>query len=176
MNDNNPDRAMTARTLRSAAQPLDAGDVALLTQIRASYDAIDPVPDYLVERVQFALALDEVFTEVAELTRMPMDTLAVRGEPLAGKRAETLTFSAEHLTVMITVTQQADGSLRVDGWAAPPAPVAVKLRMQGFEGEVAADESGRFVFETVPAGFAQFSFRPADRGEDGVIVTPLFEL
>ncbi|MFT4009216.1 MAG: hypothetical protein QM655_04145 [Nocardioidaceae bacterium] len=176
MNDKQPADSITPEIMRSAAQLLDAGDLALLSEIRATFDAVDPVPEDLVERVQFALALDEVFTEVAELTRMPMDAMTVRGEPLAGKRTETLTFSAENLTVMITVTQLPDGKVRVDGWAAPPAPVAVRLRMQGFEREVAADESGRFVFDGVPNGFAQLSFRVDGEGDDGVIVTPLFEL
>ena len=34
-------------------------------------DAVDPVPDDLVERVRFALALDEVYDEVARMSRVP---------------------------------------------------------------------------------------------------------
>ena len=41
-------------------------------------DLVDPVPVDLVERMQFALALDEVYDEVAQMSRVLEDALAVR--------------------------------------------------------------------------------------------------
>ena len=41
-----------------AGQPLDPSDFALLNFLRAYYDEHDPVPDGLVERIQFELTLD----------------------------------------------------------------------------------------------------------------------
>ena len=93
------------RTLAElAAQPLDDVDAATLEQVRALYDATDPVPDDLVERIHFSLALDEMFDEVARMTRVPLDAMAVRGEQATGTRTETLTFSADRLTAMVTVS------------------------------------------------------------------------
>jgi hypothetical protein len=163
------------RTL--AEQPLDAVDAATLSEIRDLYAGGDPVPDDLVERVKFSLALDEVFDEVARMTRMPLDELAVRGE--SQTRTETLTFSADRLTAMVTVTRTSAGKLRLDGWLAPPTPHRVGLRLQDAgELEVIADEGGRFSFESLDQGFGQLSFRPldADAGDGSTVVTPLFQL
>ena len=52
-------------------------------------DAVDPVPDRLVERLQFALALDEVFAEVAQIGRVPDDALTVRTDLADAARTET---------------------------------------------------------------------------------------
>lgn len=162
--------------LEAAERPLDENDLALLAEVQRLYDEADPIPADLVERVQFALALDEVYAEVAHLTRMPLDALAVRGEAVTGTRTETLTFSAERLTAMVTVSRLGD-RLRIDGWIAPPAELEVRLRMQGERRQVIADESGRFIIDDLPEGFAQLSFHPTDSEDaDGVIVTPLFQL
>jgi len=163
----------------SARMPMDAADEALLEEVADLLTAVDPVPDDLVSRVQFSLALDEVYAEVAELTRMPADALAVRHDPMAGERTETLTFSAERLTAMVTVTRAGD-ELRVDGWIAPGERFLVRVRMQDEQREVRSDDSGRFVLDGLPEGFAQLSFHRV--GDDGTpddsdaVVTPLFQL
>lgn len=168
-----------ARIEESAARPIDATDEALLAELADLLTSIDPVPEDLVSRIQFSLALDEVYAEVAELTRMPADALAVRHDPMAGERTESLTFSAERLTAMVTVTR-ADDELRIDGWVAPAQRFLVRMRMQDEQREVETDDSGRFVLEGVPEGFAQLSFHRI--GDDGApdgsdaVVTPLFQL
>jgi hypothetical protein len=165
------------RTLaRSAEEPLDEVDAATLDAVRRLYEEADPVPDDLVERIGFALALDEVYDEVARMTRLPLDALATRSASAEGTRTGTLTFSAERMTVMVTVTRVSVGALRLDGWIAPPDTCLVRLRMQaGGEHEVLADAQGRFSLDPLPEGFGQLSFHPA--GEDGhTVVTPLFQL
>ena len=109
----------------AAGLPLDETDEALLGDLAQLLTDIDPVTDDLVSRIQFSLALDEVYAEVAELTRMPADALAVRYEPMAGERTGSLTFSAERLTAMVTVTR-VDDELRMDGWVAPAARFLVR--------------------------------------------------
>jgi hypothetical protein len=178
------------RTLAElAAEPLDDVDAATLSRVRAVYDGIDPVPADLVDRVRFSLALDEMFDEVARMTRVPQDALATRGEAAHGTRTETLTFSADRLTAMVTVNRVALGRLRLDGWIAPAEPCEVRLRIQGrADREVLADGHGRFSFDDLEEGFGQLSFHPvADPGDDGAggttnegtensVVTPLFQL
>jgi hypothetical protein len=160
-----------------AAEPLDDSDASLLREVADLLATVDPVPRDLVQRVRFALALDEMFSEVAQITRMPLDALATRGEAQAGIRTESLTFSAESLSAMITVTRAAPDSLRIDGWIAPPEPMTVRLRMQGDRLETTADESGRFVFTDLPEGFAQLSFHAVGSdAADAAVVTPLFQL
>lgn len=153
---------------------LDADDEAILGSLAQVLDRADPVPEDLVERIQFSLALDEVFTEVAHISRMAADSLAVRSDPVAEVRTETMTFSAEHLTAMVTVTRQAGGRLRLDGWCAPEGRVRVHLRMPDGPDRVVVDDGGRFVFDELPEGFAQLTFHLGDT--DVAVVTPLFQL
>ena len=160
-----------------AAQALDAADAATLAEVRELYDTTDHVPVDLVERVNFSLALDEMFDEVARMTRVPMDSLAVRGDS-TGTRTETLTFSAERLTAMVTVSRVSTGELRLDGWLAPPGAWRVRLRLQGKGArDEVADEQGRFSFEGLDEGFGQLSFHPVDDDDvENAVVTPLFQL
>lgn len=167
------------RTLAElAAARLDDVDAATLEQVRALYDATDPVPVDLVERVHFSLALDEMFDEVARMTRVPLDAMGVRGDQGAATRTETLTFSADQLTAMVTVSRVGPGRLRLDGWLAPSGPCRVRLRIQGGpELEVVADEQGRFSFDRLEEGFGQLSFHPlGDDDAAHAVVTPLFQL
>ena len=158
-----------------AGEPLDATDVSVLEEVAGLYEQVDPVPPDLVDRVKFSLALDEMFSEVARITRLSVDAMAVRSEPTAEVRTETLTFSADELTVMVSVSRGGRAGLRIDGWVAPPAATTVQLRLQDDTVEVVTDESGRFVFEHLPEGFAQMTFRPVAEGR-GSVVTPVFEL
>ena len=174
------------RSLAGLAEgPLDDVDAATLDRVRAVYDAADPVPADLVDRVRFSLALEEMFDEVAGMTRVPLDAMATRSEPAQGTRTETLTFSADRLTAMVTVSRTGVGRLRLDGWIAPPEVCRVRLRMQAGEDHVVvSDAQGRFSFESLADGFGQLSFHPVgDRDaedptytEENAVVTPLFQL
>jgi hypothetical protein len=158
-----------------ADQPLDETDAATLRLVREAYERVEPVPAGLVERVRFAVALDAMFEEVARMTRVPLEASAVRAES-TGVRTQTLTFSAERLTAMVTVTRSGGGRLRLDGWLAPPSLLRVSLRLQdGAEQAVSADEEGRFVLDGLDEGFAQLRFFDEDSPENAV-VTPVFEL
>lgn len=160
-----------------AEQPFDATDAALLGVVAHLYDDLDPVPPGLIDRLSFSLALDELYAEVAEMSRVPMDLTGVRGD-VAGVRAETMTFSAESLTAMITVTHVGPDRVRLDGWVAPAQALSVRLRTQQDRLETPADADGRFSFDDLPNGFVQLSFHPEPDGDDGgsAVVTPSFEL
>jgi hypothetical protein len=163
--------------LALAAQPLDAEDAAVLDELAQLLEDADPVPADLVSRVQFALALDEVYAEVAQITRVPLDALATRADQ-GVSRAETLTFTARRLSVMVTVSRTGADRVRVDGWVTPPLATEVRVRMQEDERQGSSDETGRFVLADLPAGFAQLVFTLPAEGEEPpeVVVTPVFEL
>ena len=167
-------------TPRSAADPageLDTTDLAMLTEVAATLDLVDPVPDDLVERMQFALALDEVYDEVAQMVRVLDDALSVRTQLTDATRTETITFSAERLTAMVTLSASAPGRVRIDGWVSPTGVRRIGLRMQGVDDEVHTDESGRFVAEGLREGFVQLVFHPLGPDDDGgLVVTPLFKM
>ena len=167
------------RTLdQLAGEPLDDVDATTLDQLRAVYDEADPVPPDLVERVRFSLALDEMYEEVARMTRVPLEALSVRSDQTAGTRTETLTFSADRLTAMVTVSRLGAGRLRLDGWLAPPEHCVVRVRIKGGDPrETRADDSGRFSFDDLAEGFGQLSFHPVDDdAPENAVVTPLFQL
>ena len=63
----------------AAAEPLDRDDFALLNSLRAFYDEHDPVPDGLVERIQFEITLDALHAEVATLTQLDLADAGARG-------------------------------------------------------------------------------------------------
>jgi len=161
-----------------AAGLLDDVDATTLAELRAAYDEADPVPPDLVDRVRFSLALGDMFAEVARMTRVPLEALAVRSEQAAGTRTETLTFSADRVTAMVTVSRLGADGLRLDGWLAPPEAFRVRLRLQGREPlETVVDESGRFSFDGLDEGFGQLSFHPLDdEAPENAVVTPLFQL
>jgi hypothetical protein len=78
--------------------------------------------------------------------------------------------------VMVSISRGGRDGLRIDGWVAPPAPTTVQLRLQDGTRELITDESGRFVLEGIPDGFAQMTFRPVAGEDRGSVVTPVFEL
>jgi len=169
---------------RLADEPLDDADEETLSRLAAEFALRDPVPDDLVDRVRFALALDEVYAEVAQLQR---DATLV-GTRSGDTVAERITFSADQLTVMVSIAPADGTAVRVDGWLAPsdgaPRRWRVKLRTADGEWSDGPDEDGRFVLDGVPRGLAQLVFTPLSGAADFAgspdaapsVVTPTFEL
>jgi hypothetical protein len=158
-----------------AQAPVDDLDVAALREVARLYEALDPVPRGLVERVKFGLTLDALHAEIAELQRSG-DLVGVRAD--AAGDVQSVTFTSAHLTTMITITPTSADRVRVDGWIAPGGGVAVELRAVGGSRQTVADDDGRFVFEDVPTGLAQFVLRPpaGPDGEVRPVVTPSIEI
>lgn len=174
------------RTARLATMPLDDVDAAVLTALAGAVEQLDPPPAGLTERVQFALALDEVYDEVAQLQR-----LTDRAGELAGARSadadaaeqvSRITFTAGPVTVMVTVLPVDGATVRVDGWLAPTgaAPGAaegwlVRVRGDGGDRQATVDADGRFSLDRTPRGLTQLVFVPPEPTGHAV-VTPSFEL
>jgi hypothetical protein len=155
-----------------AAGPLDEVDIDLLLRTARMFDALDPVPAGLVDRINFGLTLEALHAEVAELQRNA-SLAGVRAE--ADSSVETITFTSSSLTTMITVTPTAGDRMRIDGWIAPGAVVSVELRARTATQQTQSDEEGRFVFEDVPRGLVQFVLRP-DGDDTHTVVTPAIEI
>jgi hypothetical protein len=137
-------------------------DAGLLAAIREVFESIDPMPADLPERLRFSLALHEIDAEVARFASTADElALAARGT----EESRTITFDSESLTIMIRIDANPDDTVRVDGWIAPPDNHRVEMRTADGSIRVTADETGRFVFSSVPHGTAQVVVRPAD--EDG---------
>jgi hypothetical protein len=162
-----------AGVARLAEEPIDAADGALLKRVATMYSTLDPVPDDLVDRIQFALSLDALHAELAELQQLPMaDLVGARGEPT---EVESLTFTSESLTTMVTISPSGSDTVRIDGWVAPGPGALVELRQVNVSLDTEADADGRFVFDNVPHGLSRFVVRLPEEGGAHVI-TPAVEL
>ena len=156
--------------------PIDDADGRALATLRRIYEAGDPVPPSLLDRVKFAITLDDLEAEVARLQREAVPELhAARSEDVL--KAQTVTFTSETLTTMVTITPLPTNGVRIDGWASPGAFLDVELRIGDETRHVVADEDGRFVFEQVAHGLAQLVLRQNGGGEgDHAVITPAIEI
>lgn len=162
-----------ASRLPSADEPLDDADFALLDDIRELFEAADPMPADLPERLRFFLALRDLEIEVARLAEEEdlAAVAAARGE----EQSRTITFDSDSLTIMIRIDANQDGTVRVDGWLAPPQRREIEVKTTADPLSTASDEQGRFAFVRVPRGTAQLIVRPAEPGPGGAgrsVVTP----
>lgn len=156
-----------------AAGQIDAEDVRALDQVAVFFDTLDPVPPGLVDRIQFGITLDGLHAEIAELQRSD-GLVGVRADETT--EAQTITFTSASLTTMVTINPQSTGRVRIDGWVAPGGGVSVELRIVDHSLHTVADADGRFVFEDVPRGMAQFVLRPPSGVSQKPVVTPSIEI
>ncbi|GAB4084389.1 hypothetical protein GCM10028784_10190 [Myceligenerans cantabricum] len=165
----------------SPDEPLDDADLAVLAQLADVAGRVDPMPADLVERALFATTLAGLEAEMMEAVQL--------SEPLAGVRsaaaptedapteARTISFTHGDLTLMIQLSRERAGLVRVDGWIAVPTPsYTVELRRPGAELETTeADEDGRFSFPRVKRGAASLIVRRPE-AHGGAVSTPVIEL
>ena len=100
-----------------ATEPLDELDERILTSLADVLRAADPVPAGLADDVKFALTVQALHAEVAELQRVGAESALARSEYT---RTQTLTFSAETLSVMVTLSPIDAEEVRVER-VDPPA-------------------------------------------------------
>lgn len=168
------------REIELASQPLDADDHEILSGLHDWFTEHDPLPDNLIDKIKFELTLEALRTEVAQLVQMETVDSGVR--TAATESVRTITFTSESLTTMVTITPQADSTVRVDGWATPGAGLTVRALQADAITETVADDDGRFALEHLKAGLTKFELS-VPRGEErfpldgGVTVTsPTIEL
>ncbi|MTD16797.1 hypothetical protein GIS00_22960 [Nakamurella sp. YIM 132087] len=158
--------------------PMDQYDLDLLSDIVGIYDALDPMPEMLPDVVLFALGATDLDGEMARLVESESGLVGTRGAAQV-EHARRVTFSSEHLTVMVAVEPQPGDTVRLDGWAAPGGSLKVELRSGASTFTTDCDESGRFVFESVPPGPAQIVLHPAPGCDAAIrmpVVTPAIQL
>ncbi len=150
------DEGRPAEEMDDRAELMAPGDAELLDRLQSMWERRDPMPPGLVERVTFAIGLDNLDVELMRLTEEVLVPAGARG----AEHVRTITFGGESVTVMVTVSQEGAGAFRLDGWLAPAAALAVELRRADGSLHTVADDGGRFVFEQVPAGLAQLVLHP----------------
>jgi hypothetical protein len=155
---------------------LDAYDFAILDGIRAIFWQLDPMPADLPERITFSLAMRGLETEVARLVAEEDPRLiAARGT----EQSRTVTFDSTSLTIMIRIDSNKNGTVRIDGWLAPPQRREIEMQTPTETLGVSSDEQGRFAFADVPRGSARLVVRTAGHdlnGPGSTVVTPALVL
>ena len=157
----------------ASQEPMNDVDFAILEGIRELFMQADPMPADLPERVKFALAMHRLEAEVARIVGADEPRLAaVRGE----EHSRTVTFDSDSLTVMIRIDQNKDGTVRIDGWLAPPQRREIELQTAAAPQRIASDDQGRFAFTRVSHGTARLVVTAPEEGQGGgpgrLVVTP----
>jgi hypothetical protein len=165
-------------------------DGALLDQLRHMWEAADPPPADLAERVLFAFGLEDLEFELLQL-RGELDLAGARGadpvsahnaEPVDARGAEkvrTVTFGSDSLTVMVSLSGPHPQGRRIDGWIAPGAALRVELRTTRGVLQTTADQTGRFSLSDVPVGLVQLVIHPTEGASVALtrpVVTPAIQL
>ncbi|MQY08278.1 hypothetical protein [Actinomadura macrotermitis] len=127
----------------------------LVRQIRAAFQAIDPVPEGVLAAGRSALSWRVPGAGLAELAG-EQDAPARPG--VRGGRERTLTFTGPDVTVELEVADEA-----VTGRLTPPSPARLRVR-DAVRGEVvtSADESGRFLLPGAAEGLVSLVFELPD--------------
>lgn len=147
-------------------------DTAVLTELNRLVYELDPPPADLVQRVQFAIALENLDVEVARWERAGSFAGVRGGQP------GTITFTVDNLTLMVNFTSTG-ARHRIDGWLVPAGEHTVEVRVaEHASSTTKADGGGRFVLSDVPAGTTQILVHlVSSRGEPGrTVVTPTIML
>ena len=158
-------------------QQLDDLDFEILTGIRALFERLDPMPAGLPERVRFALAMRGLESELAQLvTEEDPRLVGARGT----EQSRTVTFDSASLSIVIRIEENKNGSVRIDGWLAPPQPREIEMQTSAETLSVSSDDQGRFAFAEVPQGTARLvvvGTANRDQGDGGPsVVTPALVL
>jgi hypothetical protein len=158
--------------LTSPDEPLDDVDRTILAGVKDFWTAADPMPASLLDRIKFAIELENVDIEVLRLTEV--QPAAARGD----EQSRLITFDSESVTIMVSIRPNPDGTIRVDGWLTPAGCHPIELRSAGSamatETTTVSDEDGRFVLDTIQPGLAQLIVRPA--GSSRTVTTPSISL
>ncbi|WP_433259988.1 hypothetical protein ACQPZF_22530 [Actinosynnema sp. CS-041913] len=160
---------MTTIDPDSPRGPLDDLDLQILREVRWLWESVDPMPGDLLDRVRFAVELEDSDVEVVRITER-REVAGVRGDV----RSRLITFAGDTLDFMVNVQARGDGTLRVDGWLSPPAEHPVEVRTSDGRFRTRSNGEGRFVLDRVPCGLVQFVIRPMDR--TSAVSTPTMTL
>lgn len=155
-----------------ALGPLDRLDDAVLHDLRAVLDIVDPVPPTLTDDVKFRLSVRALEAEVAEIVATSLEAIGARGTDY--DRATSVTFTSDSLSVMVTIDERTTKTAGISGWTSDGG-VEVELRERSRSRTTTSDAHGRFAFEDVERGLVHFVFRHDDAGVSPVI-TPAIEI
>ena len=161
---------MTTVEPPGANEPLDELDFRLLAGVRELWEDADPMPATLLDQIRFAIQLEDVDLEVMRIREQE----AVAGARSAAEQGRLITFDSESLTIMVNVSPEQGGTIRLDGWLTPPADHPIEVRTCCGPLTTTSDAEGRFAVSGVPHGMVQVLVRTVGRSR--TVSTPAIEL
>jgi hypothetical protein len=129
-------------------------DRALFADLRAMWERADPMPEDLVDRCIAAIAAEDLDFELLTLTASV--SLAVRGD------AQVLECSTDDVTLVVRISDEPDGTRRIDGWS--EGVDEVTLLTGTADRTSVVSKIGRFEFDGVPSGPVRLRLRTEGRG------------
>jgi len=153
-----------------ANEPLDELDFRLLAGVRELWEDADPMPATLVDQIRFAIQLEDVDLEVMRIREQE----GFATSRSAAERGRLITFDSESLTIMVNVSPEPGGTIRLDGWLTPPAEHPIEVRNRNGTLTTTSDAEGRFAVSGVPHGMVQVLVRTLGRSR--TVSTPAIEL
>ncbi|HWC22579.1 MAG TPA: carboxypeptidase regulatory-like domain-containing protein [Flexivirga sp.] len=153
-----------------ATGPIDGTDEQILHALGEIVSASDPVPAALTDRVKFALTVEALGAQVAEL--LEQQPAGVRS---AYDTITTVTFSGDEVTVLLTLDSEHRPRRRITGWLSTPE---AGVQVHGPDGEVAAevDEDGRFEVDFSRSGLVHLVIQPTTEPPSRPVVTPPIQI
>ncbi len=153
-----------------AAGPLDEVDEQILDSLGKIVSANDPVPAALTDQVKFALTVEALGAQVAEL----LDPVPA-GVRSAYDTITTVTFSGADLTVLLTLDSEHRPRRRITGWLSTPDAT---VQVHGPDGEVSAevDEDGRFEVDFSRTGLVHLVIQPTGEPPARPVITPPIQI
>ncbi|MDX3188263.1 hypothetical protein PV458_07645 [Streptomyces sp. MN03-5084-2B] len=161
---------MTTVEPPGANEPLDELDFRLLAGVRELWEDADPMPATLVDQIRFAIRLEDVDLEVMRIREQE----ALADARSAAEQGRLITFDSESLTIMVNVSPEPGGTIRLDGWLTPPAEHPIEVRTATGPLTTTSDAEGRFAVSGVPHGMVQVLVRTVGRAR--TVSTPAIEL
>ncbi len=161
---------MTTVEPPGADEPLDELDFRLLAGVRELWEDADPMPATLLDQIRFAIQLEHVDLEVMRIREQ--EGLAVARS--SAEQGRLITFDSESLTIMVNVSPEPGGTIRLDGWLTPPAGHPIEVRTKDGTLTTTSDAEGRFAVSGVPHGMVQVLVRTVGRSR--TVSTPAIEL
>lgn len=150
--------------------PIDATDEQILHALGEIVSASDPVPAGLTDQVKFALTVEALGAQIAEL----LETTPV-GVRSTYDTFRTVTFSGDELTVLLSLEPEHRPRRRITGWLSTPHAT---VRVHGPDGEVEVqvDEDGRFEAEFSRTGLVHMVIHPTGQRQGRPVITPPIQM
>lgn len=154
-----------------ARGPMDPEDIKILGALREMWNAVDPVPDGLADRIQFAMNVAALEAEVARIVEESEALAFVRS---TYERATSVTFETSSVSAMLDIDEVGPDTVDITGWVSVK-PMEVELRERSRSRFTHTDANGRFEFTGITRGLVHLVLRANEPGSRAII-TPAIEL